>query len=260
MLRFLGTLVVALLLIAIIVGSILWWKQTAITGHFLSKSLGTTVCLDKPKFGFSKTTITNLTIDNPNHEETEVPSLFSAGKIEVELSAFALLEHDITIPQIKIDNCILGVVLYNKVGSDNSWSRMMAKEPSASDSASSSEGRQVKVNKLIINNLYLNLYSAVDQKQIQIPVFSHIEIDDIGDDASVPLEVIGQIVLAQVIDYVLNNVDVGELLIKAVGGQGKPAVEIPALIIDKAIKKALKKPKQSGEMPVIPRGSHCYSP
>lgn len=254
MLRFLGCLVVAVLILVLVAGGVLWWKRTSLAGNFLAKGLNTTVCLDEALFRGHRISLENLTVDTPNHSESTVPALFAASRVDINASPFELLQNEVVISEIAVDNCILGVVLYNKIGSDNSWSRILSDR-----SALPSSNKSVIVKKLNIYNLYINLYSEVDNKQIQIPAFAHVEIDNIGAGARIPLNLLSEIIIDQVMDYVLNNVDVAALLLKAVGASGNPAVEVPALMIQQMIKQGLQRPK-SNEMPMIPRGKHCFTP
>lgn len=263
MLRFLFNLIAILLMAVVILGGYLWYKRTPLLVRHLAKELGVTVCADELRIGWNRLELKNLTILNPS--EGVVPYLFAAQSISIDLPFSSLLKQPTHIPLIVVDNCIVGMELYNTTGSQNSWTELFATHQETTTPASIRGNateyepqRRVIVDDLVMNNLYLDLYSTAQQRQISIPGMKRVELTNVGAGAGMPLGSAVELVLNQLAGYLFNNLDLEQIIINAMRGLNMPTLEKAVRRVGQAVR------GQAAPTPVskpdIPRGRYCYSP
>lgn len=169
---FIRFILVALLIICILAGVVLWLGRVSFTESFLSKKLKTEVTLEDISFGFGKITLKNLRLTNP--ASSKVPYAFEAGAITIQLSPSELFKKETHIHRIKIQDPHLSIELYNSSGNDNNWAPILSQVPSKPHSSSHS----YIIDRLSIVNLRVDIIRN-GGKKISLPSIPYLEFQSI---------------------------------------------------------------------------------
>ncbi|MCH9610623.1 MAG: hypothetical protein K0U13_01635 [Chlamydiae bacterium] len=162
----------SLLILLLVIGAIyLFWGAEDYLSRYLTRQLGTTVEIEKVGVGTSSFSLKKLTVLNPRPAKS--PTAFSANRIELIAPWSSFFKRSIHVESLQIDTPRMSIEFYNSSGSSNNWVQILKNMPI------STEGRPLKIDKLILLNIEFEVMKANGRK-ISLPTIPYLEIRDLG--------------------------------------------------------------------------------
>ena len=249
MLRLLKITIFLAVVVLIIVGIYFWTARVSIMERMLSKQLNTEVTLKDLKIGWRKLSIRDLKIANP--KSATLPLAFQVGEVSVAMSPFELLHQTIHIDRIDINNPTISLELYNKLGTDNNWVRLLnnmsddeGKEPKEEDvpQKKTVKGDKTKfvIRKLTLSNLKFDVIRS-DGTKLAIPPLTYLELDNIGEKGPLGLSEVGNIVFQVILSTLKSQADLKDILENVKAIPQSFLKNVKTKLQDKETRKAIQK-------------------
>jgi hypothetical protein len=146
----------------------LYVKRVDLTEQYLSKKLNAEVKLEDVSIGLKRFALEGLLV---KPRGSSIPYLFKAEEISITASPFNFFKEEIEIENVKIQSPTLGVLLFNRSGSENSLS-------AALNDAHVSGRKKYKIDNLKIINLQFSAHVA-SGRGITLPTLPYLELHDL---------------------------------------------------------------------------------
>lgn len=165
----------------------------------ISDSLGVDVEIKALYFGWNEVVVKGLVIDNI--PEGKLAPALSAGTIEVKAGLTDILRKDkIQVKELSIDSPSIVIETFNSSGSDNNWSRMIAKHPSKE-----TEPRQWNIETLRVTNIDLRFRHPDVTPNTLRPEIPDMMLKNVSSLEHLPTEAIAQAVMNELTSLSLTQ-------------------------------------------------------
>lgn len=169
MLRLLRYFLIIKLLLAIVGVGYLYFTRVEKTEKLLSKKLNADVSIKDVKLRWKKVALQKIKISNSHSP------LFRADEIEITFNPWELCKKEIHVNKIKIQNPIIGLMLFNKTGSENNWVSSLKQQ--------SMSKKKFVIDTLKLMNLRFEAQFA-NGKGVTLPALSYVELHDLGKSSA----------------------------------------------------------------------------
>ncbi|NGX55962.1 MAG: hypothetical protein K1060chlam5_00196 [Candidatus Anoxychlamydiales bacterium] len=187
-----------------IIAIILWFNMPSFVSSYLTREFGVETSVSNVKLNSQNLNIFDLNMSNPKGSKSS--TAFQCKKINFNSTFKNIRSKTLTINSISLNDIVIGVEFYNRMGSDNNWSRIMQTKGKITESK-----RKYLIKTLSLNNIAIVLVKADGTRQ-NLPTIDKLEFHNITDESGFPIDEIEKAIAHIILRSIFQKYNLLELL------------------------------------------------
>ncbi|WP_194847141.1 hypothetical protein [Candidatus Neptunochlamydia vexilliferae] len=199
-----------LVVIACLVGVLLWNMLPTIVSHKLSKRAQVAVTISDIKVSSASLSVDGIQVGNPRGYN-KTPRALSVAKIDISIPLTRFFDKNIVIEDMTMDDIYLGLEFDSPRSRKGNWTTIMnnmsrATSEEKAQAAAKKETTKVLIKRLVITNLQVELaYTTGGRANRKLRPINRLELTNISSEGGIPTSQIMHIIMAETLRSVFSK-------------------------------------------------------
>lgn len=207
--------------LCIAAGIVAWGFKTQIVAHFIGKQFHVSASVGSLDLTKTRANLDKVWIGTPRGSRTNTS--FATRSLTIDSTWDQMVADPLVIDLIELDSIFVGIEFYNRDGTDNNWSRMMA-----TPHKEKKKQRGYLIRTLVLTNLTVQVTQA-DGSTKQYPTIPRMEFRNISDETGLPLDQIEKAIFQLVLKELFQKLNLNQIIDTINAIKGGAPIRIPKL-------------------------------